>query len=86
MNDSGGYVEFAALLRRPVLRHVVSMECDHDSELVRFRLVTEVTPGRCKQIRRLGNKHDGGYDVCISPRSVRPQPGHCLVYSFGSVR
>ena len=34
--------------------------------------------------RRFGNKGDGGYDVCVWPRSARPKPRQCLVYSFGS--
>jgi hypothetical protein len=36
----------------------------------------------CQNFSRFGRDGDGGYDVCVSP-PFRPQPGHCLVYSFG---
>ncbi|XP_062603392.1 probable methyltransferase-like protein 24 [Saccostrea cucullata] len=35
----------------------------------------------CKQDKRLGYQHDGGYNVCFSPPFGLKKP--CLVYSFG---
>lgn len=35
----------------------------------------------CKQDKRLGFQHDGGYNVCFSPPFGLKKP--CLVYSFG---
>ena len=51
-----------------------------------FRLVTSVEngAGKCSAVERVGRALDGGYDVCMSP-PFRPQPGNCLVYSFGLV-
>jgi len=35
----------------------------------------------CKIHARIGNKTDGGWDICLTPPFQLVQP--CLVYSFG---
>jgi len=37
----------------------------------------------CRNAARIGNKSDGGWDICLSPPFQLVQP--CLVYSFGYV-
>ena len=52
-----------------------------------WRLVTSTTGGAalCPNITRFGGGGDGGYDVCVTP-PFKPEPGNCLVYSFGLVK
>ena len=48
-----------------------------------FRLIGDLQI-ECLDVRHMGNRGDGGWDVCLSPPYL-PQQNNCLVYSFGLV-
>ena len=52
----------------------------HYLNLIYFRFL-EQKDVICKNDKRLGTQHDGGWNVCMSPPFELIKP--CLVYSFG---
>ena len=68
----------------------ISQQCGVDTfsmtvfpYFVLFRLVGELHI-ECLDIRHMGQKGDGGWDICLSP-PFTPKQNDCLVYSFGYV-
>ena len=70
------------LLLKPAVETCCSLSSTISSGTFSFRLIGDKQL-ECLDVRHMGNRGDGGWDVCLSP-PYRPQLDNCLVYSFGS--